>query len=437
MDADSPLGLVAGLVLIVANMFFVAAEYALVGCRRSRIESLAKKGNALAKRVAEALDRLPTYVAGIQVAITLCGIGVGALAEPYVTYVLSNLLGTVVNPNVSFVIALLIVTVVMVVVGELLPKYLTLRHVDRIALGIILPLTGFVALFRPIIWFTQTLGALVVRPFGVVVGENVADGISREELMLLVKSGGTEGIFDKVHAEMVSRALKLDRLMARDIMIHRMDVQWLDVDTPRSELIAKLAKIPHSRFPVCRGDIDDLVGTAYLHDIVKSLPDENFKLETIVRPPVQVPETLTLDKIVMRMRDERTQMLIVSDEYGGTSGLITLEDVVEEIFGELEDTLESERPTIEILGERRISARAEVRFDELVEKVGFDLDEEPSTDTLATMIIAGLGRVPKIGDSVPCPVGTLRVENMARSRVTRVSLHLTEDFAVKRSGSDA
>lgn len=437
MDADSPLGLVAGLVLVIANMFFVAAEYALVGCRRSRIQSLAKKGSAVAKRVLEALDRLPTFVAGIQVAITLCGIGVGALAEPYVTRVLSNLLGTVVNPSVSFVLALLLVTVVMVVLGELLPKYLTLRHVDRIALGVILPLTAFVALFRPIIWFTQTLGAWVVRPFGVVVGENVGDGISREELMVLVKSGGSEGTFDKVHAEMVSRALKLDRLTARDVMIHRIDVQWLDVDTPRSELIAKLAKIPHSRFPVCRGDIDDLVGTAYLHDIVKSLPDENLRLEAIVRPPVLVPETLTLDKIVMRMRDERTQMVIVSDEYGGTSGLVTLEDVVEEIFGELEDTLESERPAIELLSERRVSARAEVRFDEIVEKLGFDLSEEPTTDTLATMIVTGLGRVPKIGDSVPCPVGTLRVENMARSRVTRVSIQLTEDFAVRTGGTDA
>jgi putative hemolysin len=213
-------------------------------------------------------------------------------------------------------------------------------------------------------------------------------------------------------------------LSARDIMIHRLDIKWLDESLTHEQLMVKLKEIPFTRLPVCRGDIDDMVGVAYLHDIVKNLDRPDFSLQKVARPLVAVPENLTLEKMVATMRDNKTQMLIVMDEYGGTSGLVTLEDVVEEIFGELEDRLESERPQIEPLPGGRISARAEVRMDELINQLGLPIDTDDQTDTLATMIVNALGRVPRPGDSVASDIGILRVENMARRRITRVSVQL-------------
>ena len=149
--------------------------------------------------------------------------------------------------------------------------------------------------------------------------------------MVLIRAGQSD--LEDLHAGFVARALTLDDLTAREVMIHRLDVKFLDIDTPFDQLIGRVGKIPHTRIPVCRGDIDELVGVVYLHDIVKNFDEPGMTLEKLTRPPVIVPENLTLDKAVNMMREERTQILMVVDEYGGTAGLITLEDVVEEVFG--------------------------------------------------------------------------------------------------------
>jgi len=301
---------------------------------------------------------------------------------------------------------------------------LALRHADRVALFMYRPLVVIVTVLRPLIWLAQSTAGLLLKPFNVDVYHGEKDSIPKEELLMLVQSGGASGILDKHQADMVSRALRLDVLDAKDIMIHRLDIKWLDASTTKSELLIKLKEIPYSRMPVCRGDIDDMIGVAYLHDIVKHLEDQEFSLGQLVRPVVAVPENLTMAKILEMMRVEKTQMLIVSDEYGGTSGLVTLEDVVEEVFGELEDRLESDRKPIEEHPNGRISARASVRIDELVALLHLNIDIGEDTDTLATIVVNALGRVPRTGDTVVTEIGLMRVENMARRRITRVSVQL-------------
>jgi putative hemolysin len=207
-------------------------------------------------------------------------------------------------------------------------------------------------------------------------------------------------------------------------MVHRLDIKWLDIETPRDQIVGRVGKIPYTRIPVCRGDIDELIGVAYLHDIVKNLDEPGFTLEKIVRDAVVVPENLSLDKVVNMMRGERTQILIVVDEYGGTSGLITLEDVVEEIFGDLEDKLESEQPNVEVQPSGLVHARGEVRFDELLRELDIDLDEEPETATLGQMFLDRLGRVPKTGDQIDTLIGKMRVRTVTRRRVVSVSIKL-------------
>lgn len=431
MEGSVGVAVLISVLLIIANGIFVAFEYGLVGARRSRIEALAKKGNRSAKALIEALENISKYVAGIQIGISMCGVGIGAIAEPLVTNWLQGLLGSVLSKWVSVVISVLLVTMVFVVIGELVPKYVTLQHAERVAMALVRPLGFVVRVLSPLVWVVQHSGTAILKLFRVPVNSSDRESISREELIMLIDAGESQGVLEDRHADVVSRALRFDQLDANDIMIHRLDIKWLDLDTPQEQLRAELGDIGHSRVPVCRGDIDDIVGVLYLQDFVKHLGDDAWNLEKILRPVEIVPENLTLNKVIERMREAHTQILVVVDEYGGTSGLITLEDVVEEVFGELDDQIESSRPAIEYVAPHLISARADVRYDELCRflEVSEDPEEPPTTDTLANLIVKRLERMPKLGDNVPDALGSLRVENMARRRITRVRIQLAQDFA--------
>ena len=423
MDNPAVVALVSVL-LIVGSFFFVASEYALVSSRRGRLGTLAKKSKR-AKQVLDSMDDVGRLLTTNQLGITMVGIGVGSVTEPALTHALTNLLGASVPKAVGFALSYLCVTYLVVVVGELVPKFLALHSPEPMAMWAIRPLLFISKVLKPLVWLANQSAILILRPFGIRAGEH-GDRFQKDEILMMVKSGEAGGALEQSHAEYITRALKLDALTAKDIMIHRLDMKWLDISTPKDQFLCKMADIPHSRVPVCRGDIDEVVGIAYLHDLVKAISKGHVSLESILRQPVMVPENLTLDRIVALMREERTQMVIVMDEYGGTSGLITLEDVVEEVFGELEDSLEGERPPVEIHQAGRVTARADVRFDELVGRLGIDLADDPSTDTLAEMITNEISRVPKIGDAIETPIGTMRVDNMARRRITRVSLKLSE-----------
>lgn len=408
------------LLLVLGSFFFVAAEYSLVSSRKSRLEAMARKGNKVAKSIVSSIEDPNRLVATSQIAITMLGIGMGSLTEPFLTEKFKAAMGTA-NPAVSFVLSYTVITFVIVVLGELVPKFLVIRSPEPWALITTLPLVWLSKVIYPLVWLAQTAAGLILRPFGIKLDTKEGPLLAKEELQMMLRSGQSD--LDGLHASVVAKAMKLDDLDARDIMIHRLDIKFLDSNTPTEHVLGKVGKIPHTRIPVCNGDIDDLIGIVYLNDIVRTWGDDNFSLERLTRPAVVVPENLTLDKVITRMRDDRTQILIVVDEYGGTSGLITLEDVVEEIFGELEDRIESDRPPIEVHPSGRVSARAETRFDELVNYLGFELDD-PTTDTLAQLFADKLERIPKMGDQIDSEIGKMRVENMARRRLTRVSIRL-------------
>lgn len=431
MEAESVVRILVSVLVVSANAFFVAAEYALVGAKRSRIEALAKRDSKSAKAVLQLLDHMTHYVAGVQVCITMCGIGIGAITEPLVSGWLIGLFGAWIGRGLSIAIAFIVVTFVFVVLGELVPKYVTLQNAERMCLWLVHPLRWIVFAIHPLVWLVERSGAVALLPFGIRISQLEEDTVSRSELLLLVASGKSEGVLEELHARVVSKALKLDTLDAADVMIHRLDIRWLDIETPKEELLAKLGRIGHSRAPVCQGDIDEPLGFLYLIDVIRHIEDPDFALHAHLREIEAVPENLPLNRIIERMRATKSQMLLVLDEYGGTSGLITLEDVVEEVFGELEDQIEHERPPIERMARGRLSIRADVRYDEVVDFLHLAHEEEVTTNTLATVIVNGLGRVPRLGDSVETDLGMLRVENMARRRITRVSLYLSPHVAAQ------
>ncbi|MEI8281903.1 MAG: hemolysin family protein [Armatimonadota bacterium] len=407
--------------LLVGSAFFVGGEYSLVSMRRSRLEGMAKKGNKGAKEILKMSDNVSPFIAGTQIGITMIGVAMGSFTEPFVTHLLVEKFSGL-NHTVTEVLSFVIVLFFLVVLGELIPKYVALKHPERFIFLTYRPLRLFVKLFSAIIWCAQWVSQLLLKPFKINIRETGKETIGKEELIMMVQSTGSEGVLEKAHADLVSRALRLDALAARDIMVHRLDIKWLDIDLNLQETLSKMSQIRYSRVPVCRGDIDDIVGIVYTVDLLRAYTNSDFDLEKLARPFVAIPENLPMERIVQTMRESNSQVVIVLDEYGGTSGLISLEDVVEEVFGELQDGPDSERNPIETLPNGRVSARAEVRFDELVNKLGLNIDIANRTETLANMIVEKLERVPRPGDSVDTELGSMRVENMARRRITRVGI---------------
>jgi len=412
---------IIAIVLVVGSAFFVGGEYAIVAMRKSRLESMAKKGSQAAKDLLKMSENLSPFIAGTQIGITMIGVAMGSFTEPFITDLLVTRFSGL-DRGISQFISFVLVLFFLVVLGELVPKYIALKHPERFLFATYRPLKLFVKVFSVIIWFAQSFSQILLKPFKIDIKEAGKETIAKEELVMMIQATSSEGVLEKAHADLVSRALRLDALVARDIMVHRLDIKWLDVDLGLQEVLTRMAQIRYSRVPVCRGDVDDIIGVAYTVDLLRAYNASEFDLEKLARPFVAIPENLPMERIVQTMRENNTQIVIVLDEYGGTSGLISLEDVVEEVFGELQDGPESERQPIEILSNGRVSARAEVRYDELVAKLGLDIDIVDKTDSLANMIVEKLERIPRPGDSVETELGSMRVENMARRRITRVGI---------------
>lgn len=408
---------------LIASAFFVSAEYALVSSRRSRIEELALKNTPGAKKLLHEMGNLSRLIAACQIGITMIGIAVGALTEPYAATELQNLTKGYLDPRFSFGIGFLLVSLLLVVLGELAPKYATLIAPERAAIFFVRPIAIVAVILKPLIWLAEELAHLVLRIVGIRSKNRGQPGLSKEELLLLIQSNS--GLDYQVY-EFVSRTLKLNSICARDVMIHRLDVKWIDADLSLDETFRKLAEIPYGRVPVCKKDIDEIIGIVYAQDMFKTLSKDQFNLADWVRPTVFIPENLTLEKVLARMREAQAQMLVVSDEYGGTSGIVTLEDISEEIFGDLEDNAELNPQILQKRGNGIYSVKASARLDEIASNLGFT-SRDFGTQSLASILAEKLDRIPKRGDEVEFEFGKLRVLSLHNRRIQQVELRLNQE----------
>jgi CBS domain containing-hemolysin-like protein len=415
------------ILLFIGNSLFVAAEYGLLSAKRIKIQALADKGNRAAVKLLEAMRSRSSYVAGIQIGITLFSIAIGAVTEPALSAAIGSQLKGLPETVLS-VISILVVSYPLVVLGELAPKYITLKEPERVALALIRPLAAWNLLVRPLIWLFEQSGRLILLPFRIDPRKSESEALSRDELSMIVQTGEEEGQFDETHASVVMKSLRLDLLKAGTVMVHRLDMQSLQVDLQGEDLIRALQKITHSRIPVYGSDLDDIRGVVYVQDFVKAWGQPDFRLEPFIKPAETVPESLTLDGALSRMRQRRTQILIVQDEYGGTAGMMTLEDIVEEVLGDLEDRLESEMPDILRISPDRIKLDPTVRWDELLEYMDLPIEEGTPTTTLAQMVIDQLQKVPVQGDSAMTDLGKVVVDQTTRKRMIQLSLYLEPKY---------
>lgn len=426
-------------VLIFANAFFVATEFALVGVRKSKAETLAKEGVSGAKTLLVSINDLERYIAGTQLGITIASLALGAIAESTFESLLhplfENLALYVPEPFASTLrkaglvagLSVAIATVFHVVLGELVPKSLALQYPDATALKVSGPMTVLVVVLSPFIWFLNSTGNLILRLVGIPAGGGGHTAHhSVEELKILVEDSHKQGVLDEMERFMLQRVFKMKNLVARQVMVHRLDVVGMPVEMPYEGLMLAVVDAPYSRFPVYEGDLDHIVGILFVKDLIgyrRTAQSGPSDLRKLLRPALFVPESVPIETLLSQFKKARTQMAVVLDEFGGTSGLVTLEDVIEELLGdmeEIESSMDGEgggHPalTTEVVVEGR------TRLDTLNERFGLSLEDDEA-DTIAGLVSNKLGRVPSQGEEIVVGEISIRVHETDGPRITQLSL---------------
>jgi putative hemolysin len=418
---DDALRILAVLALIAANAFFVIGEFAVVTARRSALAGAAEAGSRRARAALKLMDDPVRVISTVQVGITALGILTGAISEPLVR----SLLGDALPTWLAILIAFTVVTYLSVLFGELVPKALTLDRADRMAAIVAGPIDVIARVFAPVVWVLERSAQVVLKPFGVteiVAGESIR---SAEELRALVDEAEESGVIPRAQEELLHNVFAFAGREARDLMLPAADVVWLDAAaTPAAALDVALGA-PHGRYPVAAGGLDHVVGIALLPDLVAAARHAArgeaapAAVGALARPALVVPETKDVGALLREMREQRQQLAIVADEYGATAGIVALEDVLEEIVGEIEDEFDLPDDTLLRLDDGTLEVAGSMTVDDFNEEVGTALPQR-SARTLAGLVFEELGRRPLVGDVVTVAGVTLRIVGLDGLRITRL-----------------
>jgi putative hemolysin len=422
---DDPLRILAVIALIGANAFFVIGEFAVVTARRSALATAAEGGSRRARAALKLMDDPVRVISTVQVGITALGILTGAISEPLVR----SLLGDAIPTWLAAVLAFSIITYLSVLFGELVPKALTLDRAETMAALVAQPIDLIAHVVTPVVWVLERSAGVVLKPFGVteiVAGDSIR---SPEELRALVDEAEESGVIPRAQEELLHNVFAFAGREARDVMRPASEVDWLDASlTPDAALDAALAA-PHGRYPVGDGTLDHVVGIVLLPELVEAATGRREDAPTVAalaRAPFVVPETKDVGALLRELREQRQQMAVIADEYGQTAGIVALEDLLEEIVGEIDDEFDLPDATLHPVGDDAVEVAGSMTIDDFNETVGTDLPQR-SSRTLAGLTFDELGRRPRVDDSVQVAGVTLRVValdglRIARLRVSPVTL---------------
>ena len=420
--------------LLFVNGFFVAAEFSLVKVRKTRLEQLINDGNNRAKKAMSLVSDVNKMLAAAQLGVTIASIALGWVAEATVVQLIQPIInylpfvsGTIAAHAIAVPIAFILVTYFHVLLGEQLPKCLALSHTETLALAIAGPMDMFIKLFKPFVWFLQVSGDKILCAFHADSAE-ASLVHSTEELDMLVDVSYNEGVLNETEAEMLHNMFKFSDLMAKQVMIPRTDMICVPDDISYEELTRTALGNGYTRYPVYENEnIDKIIGFVHVKDLYSlAITKEDFSLKTLLRPIILVPETMTLDNLMMEFKKLHIQMAVVVDEFGGTAGLITLEDVLEEIIGDVQDEFdEEEEIDIKEIGNNTYIANAMMRIDELVEFLQLNeaLFEEDDVETIGGLVVKLLGRIADVGDVVELNGLTFTVKEIDGARITQLEIY--------------
>ena len=399
---------IALIVVIIAwNAFFVSAEFAFVAVRRTRIDELVEEGSLPAKRVRRLLDDPARFISAFQVAITLSSLALGAVGEPAVSRVFEQAFGNIgmlgdgAVAVISVVLAFAIISSLHVVLGEIVPKTLTLSRAESVALAVALPVNVFMWVFWPFIWVLRGMSEALIRLMGLESPSEMRLVHSEEELKLLISASHEEGVLEAEERQLLYKVFDFAETEARQVMVPRPDVVALQVDLTPDEAIEQTLNAPYTRYPVYRETLDDLVGVVHIRHLfgARLQQSDATTLEAFVRPVPIVPETKKLDELLADFRRTNTHMAIVVDEYGSTVGIATLEDVLEEIVGEINDEFDVPDRELIRLAPDRIRIEASFPIEDFNERFAGDLPDGDYT-SVGGFLFGELGRPARPGDVV-------------------------------------
>ncbi len=414
------LELLAVAALILLNGFFVAAEYALVTVRRTRLQELADEGSRTARAVVRITSDPPHFIAAMQLGVTLTSLAIGALGEQ----VLSDLFGPWIGSFLAVVLAFLLITFMHVVVGELVPKGLALSYAERIALGVSVPVRAFFFVFAPLIWILQRSSERAQRLIGIDPERTEGEAHSEAELKMLLEFSTAHGEIEQDEREMLYKVFDFADKEASDVMVPRPEVVGISIEMAPEEALQALLESPYTRYPVYRESLDEIVGILHVRDLVSALHDTaiaEVELSALLRPAYVVPETKDLAALLAEFRRTNQHMSIVVDEYGSTVGVVTLEDLLEEIVGEIEDEFDLPDESVERLSETTVRIDGTFPIDDFNEALGATLEHE-DYHTVAGFVFDLLGRAAEPGDEVRSDGLRFTVLDVEGSRIQRLEV---------------
>lgn len=420
--------------LLFVNGFFVASEFALVKVRKTRLEQLSHEGNRNAKKALKLVENTNKMLAAAQLGVTIASIALGWVAEATIVALIQPLIALLPNINgnvaahiIAVPLAFVIVTYFHVLLGEQLPKCFALRYTDTLALLVATPMDMFITLFKPFVWILMVSGDKILNMCHVSASE-ASLVHSTEELDMLVDASYNEGVLNETETEMLHNMFKFSDLMAKQAMTPRTDMVCIPVDITYDELTKFALENQYTRYPVYEEEnIDKILGFIHIKDLYSvTMNNEKFSINKLIRPLMLIPETMTLDNLVIEFKKTHGQMAVVVDEFGGTAGLITLEDVLEEIIGDVQDEFdEEEGADIERVGENTYIANGIMRIDEFADFLNLDekLLEEDDVDTIAGLVVKLLGRIAEVNDTVSYNGITFKVIEVEGARITKLKVH--------------
>lgn len=416
------------IILVLLNGFFVAAEFSLVKVRQSRLTQLVKEGNRRATYALKVNHRLDTYLSATQLGITLASLGLGWIGEPAISELLIEPLmysmgvtdATMIR-SISVAVGFAMITFLHIVIGELAPKSLAIQKSEASSLWLSAPLLFFYRLFFPVIWLLNSAANGLLRMIGIEPASEAEAAHSEEEIRILMNESAKSGVIDKDEMKLMDNLFDFADMLAREVMLPRTDMDCLYTNLSWEENMKIVAETKHSRYPVAVEDKDQIIGFVHLTDLLLPEPGRPLVLEEMVRPILNVPESMEVSHVLKLMQKKHSQVTLVVDEYGGTAGLLTAEEILEEIVGDLHDEFEDERPEVERIAEGIYSVDGRLLIEEVNDLMGIEIEDD-EVDSIGGWLFKELDGVPAKGKKKRVENVLFEVAEAGRLRITRVKI---------------
>lgn len=414
--------------LLFANAFFVASEFALVSVRQTRIQQLANEGNKTANVAVKALKTLDRYIAATQLGITIASIGLGWVGEATLAKIIHPLLeflplipSNVATHSIATVTAFAFITFMHVVLGELMPKSIALQYPEKTTLIVTRPLVAIANILHPFIFLLNGFGNWMLKLINIEPAQTHNNVHTEEELDMIIDESFKGGVLNETESFLLKNSLKFTDLTAKQVMIPRCNTVSMPVDISEEDYAKIVLDNQYTRYPVYYENFDNIVGILHVKDLYScQLKNQEVKIQDVLRKPVLVPETMTTDSLLEEFKKNKTEIAIVIDEFGGVSGIVTMEDILEEVFGSVQDEFDEEETDIKQVDENKYIVNGLYRIEEFSEYFGLEQEEDEDVDTIGGLVQKLLCRLAKINDEVQIENLKLRVVELKARRIKKI-----------------